>query len=84
MLLVLFLAGCGQERTTVTTTVHMITDNGAVVIARENRASSVVAIQVYVRDGAFFETSDEAGSANLLRTLMFQETESRGRVRSSV
>ncbi|MCK4409265.1 MAG: insulinase family protein, partial [Candidatus Eisenbacteria sp.] len=76
MLFVSLLAGCGQERTT--TTVHVVTDNGAVIIARENRASSVVAIQFYVRDGAFFETSDEAGAANLLRTLMFHETESRG------
>jgi len=76
LLFVLLLAGCGQERTT--TTVRIVTDNGAVVIARENRASSVVAIQVYVRDGAFFEASDEAGVANLLRTLMFKETESRG------
>ncbi len=75
-LAILLLAGCGQERTT--TTVRMVTDNGAVIIARENRASGVVAIQVYVRDGAFFETADEAGSANLLRNLMFLETESRG------
>jgi predicted Zn-dependent peptidase len=73
---ILLLAGCGQELTS--TTVHMITDNGAVIIARENRASGVVAIQFYVRDGAFFETSEEAGAANLLRTLMFSETESRG------
>ena len=73
---ILLLAGCGQERTS--TTVHMVTDNGAVIIARENRASGVVAIQFYVRDGAFFETPGEAGAANLLRTLMFHETESRG------
>ena len=73
---ILLLAGCGQERTA--TTVHMVTDNGAVIIVRENRASSVVATQVYVRDGAFFETPDETGAANLLRTLMFQETASRG------
>jgi zinc protease len=76
MFLILLLAGCGRERTT--TTVHMVTDNGAVIIARENRASGVVAIQLYVRDGAFFETSDEAGVANLLHARMFRETESRG------
>ncbi len=76
MLSILLLAGCGQERTT--TIVHMVTDNGAIIIARENRASSVVAIQLYVRDGAFFETSDDAGAANMLRAVMFQETESRG------
>ena len=76
MLSILLLAGCGQERTS--TTVYMVTDNGAIIIARENRASGVVAIQLYVRDGAFFESSDEAGAANLLRTLMFRETGSRG------
>jgi predicted Zn-dependent peptidase len=76
MLFILLLPGCGRERTT--TTVHMVTDNGAIIIARENRASGVVAIQVCVRDGAFFEISDEAGTANLLRALMFQETGSRG------
>ncbi len=76
MLFILLLAGCGRERTA--TIVHTVTDNGAVIIARENRASGVVAIQVYVRDGAFFETSDDAGAANVLRAVMFQETGSRG------
>ncbi|MFH1690040.1 MAG: pitrilysin family protein [Candidatus Eisenbacteria bacterium] len=76
ILCVLVLTGCGQERTS--TSVHMITDNGAIIIVRENRASGVVATQLYVRDGAFFEASHEAGAANLLRSLMFKETESRG------
>ena len=76
MLSILLLAGCGQERTT--TIVHTVTDNGAIIIARENRASGVVATQLYVRDGAFFETSDEAGIANLLHAHMFRETENRG------
>ena len=76
VLCILVLTGCGQERTS--TSVRMITDNGAVIIVRENRASGVVATQLYVRDGAFFEASHEAGAANLLRSLMFKETESRG------
>jgi predicted Zn-dependent peptidase len=67
------LAGCGQERTT--TIVHTTTDNGAVIIARENRASSLVAMQVFVRDGALFETPEQAGTADLLRTVMLHETE---------
>ena len=76
ILLILVLAGCGQERTY--TSVHMTTDNGATIIVRENRASGVVATQIYIRDGAFFEDASEAGAANLLRSLMFRETESRG------
>jgi zinc protease len=75
-LTVLLLAGCGQERTT--TSVHTVTDNGAVIIARENNASQVVAAQVFVRDGALFETADEAGLAGLLRASMFEQTETRG------
>ena len=76
LVIVLLLAGCGQERTTVT--VHTYTDNGSVIIAKQNRASGVVATQIFVRDGAFFETPEEAGTANLLRNLMFEETETRG------
>ena len=76
VLTILLLAGCGQERTT-TTTVHTITDNGSVIIVRENRASGVVAAQIFVRDGALYETAQEAGAANLLRTLMFDETGNR-------
>ncbi len=81
---ILVLTGCGQERTS--TLVHTTTDNGAVIIVRENRASGLVAAQIYVRDGAFFEAPDEAGAASLLRSLMFQETESRGpgEIRSSI
>jgi predicted Zn-dependent peptidase len=73
ILAVSLLAGCGQERTT--TVVHTVTDNGATIIARENRASSLVAMQVFVRDGALFETPEEAGTADLLRTVMLHETE---------
>lgn len=72
--MVLILVGCGRE-TTTTTTVYRTTDNGAVVIARENRASGVAAMQIYVRDGALFESPDEAGTANLLRTLVFHDSE---------
>lgn len=76
ILIVLVLAGCGQERTIKT--VRITTDNGATIIVRENRASGVVAAQLFVRDGTLFETADEAGTVNLLRSQMFHETESRG------
>lgn len=84
VLCVLALAGCGQEQTS--TLVHTTTDNGAAIIVRENRASGLVAAQIFVRDGAFFEAPDEAGSASLLRSLMFQETKSRGpgEIRSAI
>ena len=76
LVVLLLLAGCGEEHRTVT--VHTYTDNGSVIIARQNRASGVVATQIFVRDGAFFETPEEAGAANVLRNLMFEQTETRG------
>jgi len=71
----LILTGCGDTTTRTTRVVHRTTDNGAVIITRENRASSLVAMQVFVSDGALFETPEEAGTADLLRSVMFHETE---------
>ena len=68
MTIALLLAGCGQERTTVS--VHTVTDNGVTIIARENRASQVVATQVFVRDGALVpmlaEAIDRMGSVDVV------------------
>ncbi|MBN2565535.1 MAG: insulinase family protein [Candidatus Eisenbacteria bacterium] len=72
---ILLPTGCAERRTT--TTVHRVLPNGVTVVARENRASEVAAIDVFVRDGALFETTGQAGEANLLRSLMFYETETR-------
>lgn len=68
--------GCAERRETIS--VHTVLSNGATVMTRENRASEVVAIAVFVRDGALFEMSEEAGEANLLRSLMFHRTETHG------
>lgn len=67
------LAGCGRE--TTTTTVSIVASNGITVIARENTASDVVALQLWLRDGALFETAEQAGAANLLRGVLFTQTE---------
>jgi predicted Zn-dependent peptidase len=69
----LLSSGCAERREA--TSVHMTLDNGATLITRENRASEVVAIDVFVRDGALFEKPQEAGEANLLRSLLFYRTE---------
>ncbi len=73
----LLLSGCSGERKTVVSS-HTIMDNGVIIAAKENRASEVVALHLYVRDAALFETAEDAGAANILRTLMFAETETRG------
>jgi predicted Zn-dependent peptidase len=52
--------------------------NGVRVLARENRASGVVAMQVWVGDGALYETVEQAGSAYLLSQMMFTRTRERG------
>ena len=72
------LTGCSGERPTKTTTVHRVLPNGITVIVSENRASDVAAVQLWVRDGALFETADEAGAARLLQAMMFDETEAHG------
>jgi zinc protease len=48
------------------------------VYAHENRASDVVSVQAWVRDGALFETTEEAGIANLLASAMFDRSQARG------
>jgi zinc protease len=72
---VLLTAGCAERRTT--TTYHSLLPNGVTVVVRENRASEVASLQVFVKDGALFETPEQAGAANLLRTMMFTQTETR-------
>jgi zinc protease len=71
---VLLTTGCAEKRTT--TTAQRVLPNGATVLVRENRASEVAAINVFVRDGALFEAEDDAGQANLLGSLLCYQTES--------
>ena len=51
----LLSAGCAERRTA--TTAHKDLPNGATVMVRENRASEVASINVFVTDGAFMPTS---------------------------
>ncbi len=58
------LAGCGEEERP--TSVSRVLDNGLTVVASENRAARVVALQAWVTDGALYEEPGEAGEAYLL------------------
>ncbi len=68
----LIVAGCGGEEKPAQ--VSRTLPNGIRVLARENRASSVVAVQAWVADGSLYETPQEAGSAYLLAQMMFRHT----------
>ncbi len=71
----LVLAGCAREPRR-STFVHRDLPNGITIITKENRASRVVAIQAWIRDGGLFETPDQAGAARLVASLMFSKTPS--------
>jgi zinc protease len=70
------LAGCAQEQRRPSET--RVLPNGLTIIAKENRSSDVVSLQAWIRDGALFETPDEAGRAALLSRMVFEQTTSRG------
>jgi zinc protease len=69
----ILLAGCGEKREV--TTARKVLTNGLTVVVRENGASDVASMYIFVRDGALFETPDQAGAANLLRTMLFSQTD---------
>ena len=71
--LILF-AGCSTQRRETTTVVRTL-PNGITIAVQENYASEVVAVQLWMRDGVLFEKPEEAGIANLLREMMFAQTE---------
>lgn len=77
LLAMLLPLGCSRgERTTIE--VFRTLPNGVAIAVKENHGSDVVAMQLFVRDGALFESPQEAGLANLVRVMMFEETETRG------
>ncbi len=78
LLAVFLLAGCSSEVERTTATHVRVLPNGVTVYAHENRASDVVSVQAWVRDGALFESSDEAGIACLLANAMFDQSEAAG------
>ncbi|MCD4690081.1 hypothetical protein K8S17_01325, partial [bacterium] len=59
-----FLLSCSQ--TEHPTVVIRTASNGATIIAQENRGLDVVSVQVWFRDGALYEATDEIGEAALL------------------
>ncbi len=79
LLAVFLLAGCSTTEVERTTVTHVrVLPNGVTVYAHENRASDVVSVQAWVRDGALFESQEEAGIACLLSHAMFDQSEARG------
>ncbi len=66
------LEGCGQEEKPAQ--ISKTLPNGVRLLVRENRASSVVAVQAWVADGSLYETPSEAGSAYLLSQMVLHET----------
>jgi zinc protease len=70
MVLLALLTGCAREKRPVSTLV--VLPNGLTVIAKENRASDIVSLQAWVRDGALYETPGETGAAALLSRMLFE------------
>jgi zinc protease len=78
LLTAFMLAGCSPEAQRTTTTHVRVLDNGVTVYTNENRASDVVSVQAWVRDGALFEAQEDAGIAYLLSQAILDESEARG------
>ncbi len=68
MLALILVAGCADVERVVYVT--RILPNGVTIIAKENRGSDMVSAHLWVRDGALYESADEAGTAALLRSVM--------------
>lgn len=73
---VLLAAGCATRHEPANET--RVLPNGIQILAKENRASGVVALRAMVRDGALYEQPDEAGLAHVLSLTMFDRTAERG------
>jgi len=65
-LALIFLMSCstGESPSTVIRTAP----NGATIIVEENRSIQVVSVQVWVRDGALYEATDQVGEAMMLHS----------------
>ncbi len=81
---VLAVAGCGREERP--TQISRTLPNGVRLLVRENRASSVVAVQAWIADGSLYETPSEAGSAYLLSQMVLHSIPGRepGYIRQSI
>jgi zinc protease len=82
----LLLAGCSPEAERTEVTHVRVLANGATVYTHENRASDVVSVQAWIRDGALFERREEAGIAYLLASSMYDESEAhaQGEIKVSI
>ena len=70
------IAGCAEREEPIYEA--RVLPNGVQILTRENRACGVVAVRALVRDGALYETPDEAGLSHLISSLMFARTTSTG------
>ena len=50
--------------------VTRVLPNGVTIVVSENRGSDMVSVHLWVRDGALYESADEAGAAALLRSVV--------------
>ncbi|MBI2492788.1 MAG: insulinase family protein [Candidatus Rokubacteria bacterium] len=82
-LLALLLAGCatvgggGPRPAAAARPVREVLPNGVVLIAKEHRASEVVALQLWLRAGGRDEAPDELGLSHYLEHMLFKGTPTR-------
>lgn len=72
-LLAASLGGCAEDAEP--TSVSRVLPNGLTVVAQENRASELVAVHFWIRDGSIYEEPAQAGLANLLSRTLLSESE---------
>src|SRR5690349_1741656 len=80
MLLLLILAGCAgatSRATGVATPTRDVLANGVVVISQEQRASEIVAVQLWIRAGGRDEAPAELGLSHYLEHMLFKGTPTR-------
>jgi len=84
LVLAIFVSGCAagtgtQSPGTVApaTPTRVVLDNGVVLIAREHRASELVALQLWLRVGGRDEAPQELGLSHYLEHMLFKGTPTR-------
>jgi zinc protease len=75
--LALLLAGCAAAASPTLGPVREVLPNGVVLIAKEDRASEVVAVQLWLRVGGRDEAPDEVGLSHYLEHMLFKGTPTR-------
>src|SRR5262245_15335930 len=82
VLVLVLLAGCasggaGGRAAVSSRPTRDVLPNGVVLIVQEHRASSVVALQLWMRVGGRDETADELGLSHYLEHMLFKGTPTR-------